>query len=272
MDNPIDFYYYLQRITNIFNPRKNTQDKLEPSYRKHDPHHGDHTNNYNLTAQKIYGSKNIWILIPTFGIISFMVTYVIAAFLYPGGSQADPASTGFSWMHNYWCNLLNEKAMNGEYNTAMPFAICGMFILCLSLAIFWYRFAQMVKFRKPAQKIIQFSGIISTCTGFFLFTRYHDMVINISGLLAIFAVAGTFTGLYKMGWQKLFWLGIFNLVLIGINNFIYYSNEFIAWLPVVQKITFLLFLFWISLIDISLYKLTGPKQINIKVNSGNSGS
>jgi len=45
---------------------------------------------------------------------------------------------------------------------------------------------------------MQFSGIVSMSTGCFLFTGNHDMVINISGLLAIPAFAGTFTGLYKI--------------------------------------------------------------------------
>jgi len=54
--------------------------------------------------------------------------------------------------------------------------------------------------------------------------------------------------------KKLFWLGIINLVLIGINNFIYYSHFLLVWLPAVQKIAFLGVLVWVCLIDIELYK------------------
>jgi len=89
-----------------------------------------------LTEEKINETKNAVILIPLFGALLFIIFYIIAITLYPGGSQADISSKGFSWMNNYWCNLLNEKAMNGEYNTARPFAIAGMLLLCISMAAF----------------------------------------------------------------------------------------------------------------------------------------
>lgn len=194
-------------------------------------------------------------LSPLIGIILFVVAYLLAALLYPGGSQADLHSKGFSWLHNYWCNLLNEKAMNGELNGGRPFAMAGMFILCISMALFWHLFATGMNFKNYRKIFIQVSGILSMGTGFFLFTSHHDIIINITGGLALVAFAGTFTGLYKSGWRKLFWLGVFIVFLIGLNNFIYYNKGLIAFLPVVQKITFLLFLVWIVLINIGLSRL-----------------
>ncbi|MEO5893040.1 MAG: hypothetical protein ABIQ31_22510 [Ferruginibacter sp.] len=208
------------------------------------------------------GKANIQVLVPLFGILLFAAIYLTAASLYPGGSQADTAAKGFSWLHNYWCNLLNEHAINGEPNTARPVAIAGMFILALSMSVFWFQFGRLTKLEKATQRLIRFSGIISMCTGFFLFTGYHhDAIINITGLLAAFAFAGTFAGLYKMRWRRLFWFGIFNLVLIALNNFIYYTGGLIAWLPIVQKITFFFFLTWICLIDIRLYILADQKNL-----------
>ncbi len=207
-------------------------------------------------------------MIPLFGLIAFIILYFIAAFLYPGGSQADSSSVGFSWLHNYWCNLLNERAMNGKYNTARPFAMLGMYVLCFSLAVFWYQFSRIGNFNRSTQKIIQLSGIVSACTGIFIFTGYHDLVINVSGLLALLAFAGTFSGLYRMAWRKLFWFGLFNLVLIAINNFIYYSNDLLAFLPVVQKITFVCFLTWIGLINYQLYLLASQRGTKHEVHEG----
>ncbi|HEV7621655.1 MAG TPA: hypothetical protein VGO09_07980, partial [Flavisolibacter sp.] len=56
---------------------------------------------------------NLIILSPVFGSFAFIILYIIATIYYPGGSQANNVSKGFSWVHNYWCNLLNEKAING---------------------------------------------------------------------------------------------------------------------------------------------------------------
>jgi hypothetical protein len=60
-----------------------------------------------------------------------------ASMLYPGGSQADLQSVGYDWIHNYWCNLMNDQAMNGQSNPAKPFAVVAMVILCLSLLVFF---------------------------------------------------------------------------------------------------------------------------------------
>ncbi|MEO6722501.1 MAG: hypothetical protein ABIN67_19180 [Ferruginibacter sp.] len=193
------------------------------------------------------------LLLPLAGILAFILLYFIAAMLYPGGSQANASSTGFSWLHNYWCNLLNEKAMNGKPNTARPVAITGMFVLCISLAIFWYQFAGAMKFTPVVKTSIRISGVLSMITGLFLYSKYHDSIINISGVLGMFAIAGTFVGLYKNKWLRLFWFGLFNFALIGLNNFIYYTHQ-LEYLPVIQKVTFFSFLLWVSLMIIRLYK------------------
>jgi hypothetical protein len=130
----------------------------------------------------------------------------------------------------------------------------GMLVLCISMASFWCLFAQMIPFNKRFKITMQISAIASACSGFFLFTRYHDIVINLTGLLAFVAFAGTFAGLYKTGLRKLFWLGVFNIGLIAINNLIYYNKPYIIYLPVVQKITFVFFLVWICLINLKLFR------------------
>ena len=89
--------------------------------------------------------------------------------------------------------------------------------------------------------------------GMFLFTSLHDYIINIASLFGLIALTGTFIGLKKMRWTKLFWMGIFIVILIGLNNFLYYKNGLIFYLPIVQKITFLYFLLWVCLISINLY-------------------
>ncbi|MEP6927141.1 MAG: hypothetical protein ABI834_05865 [Ginsengibacter sp.] len=207
--------------------------------------------------------QNLWVLSPLFGIFLFVCLYIIAALLYPGGSQADKNSKDFSWMNNYWCNLLNENAMNGEHNSARPIALTAMFILCLTLAIFWYIFPQQIGFRKSKRFAIQLSGVVSAIIGMFLFTNLHDAIINISGLCAVVAIIGTFAGLHKLKWIKLFWLGILNFFLIILNNILYYGEGLKQYLPIVQKVTFLFFLLWICLIDINLYR-KNPEPVNVK--------
>ena len=187
------------------------------------------------------------------GVLIFVVLYVLAAYLYPGGSQADKNAIGFSWANNYWCNLLNENAINGKPNPGRPMALGGMAVLCLTIFSFWLLFPEFIKFNKSIRLVIQISGLLAMTIALFLFTKYHDIVINLASIIGSIATIGTFAGLYKNKWFTLFWFGIFNLLLVALNNYVYYTNGLIIYLPVIQKISFAFFLIWICWIDIKMY-------------------
>jgi len=207
-----------------------------------------------LTAQS-HRSKGTWVLIPIFGSLLFILLYIIAALLYPGGSETDKTASGFSWTNNYWCNLLHENAINGQPNTGKPFAIIAMFILCLSLSIFWFAFPGHAGAGKYLRLTIQIPGIAGMLSSFLLLTDInHDLVINFASTLGFVATIGTLICLYQTKWHKLFVFGLFNIILVGLNNYLYHTKGLMIYLPVVQKISFLSFLAWFCLIDINLYR------------------
>ena len=197
--------------------------------------------------------KNIWLLSPVLGILLFTVLYIVAALLYPGGSQADKNARGFSWINNYWCNLLNEEAINGQHNPARPVALTAMLVLCVTLTFFWFLFPRYMNFRKYGRLAMQLSGAIAMTIAMFLFTHLHDIVIDVASVFGLVAFVGTFNGLYKSKWYGLFCFGIINLLLVALNNYLYYTKGLIIYLPVVQKITFASFLTWIGAIDLFIY-------------------
>jgi len=194
------------------------------------------------------------VLTPIFGTIIFVILYVLATLFYPGGSQVDKNSIGFSWANNYWCNLLNEKAINGQHNPAKPFAMTGMFVLCVTLSFFWFLFPRHINIGKTTKLIIQVSGMLAMTNAFFLFTNInHDLVTNLASILGLVATVGTFIGLYKTKWYGLFIFGLLNIFLVGLNNYVYYNKGLIIYLPIIQKISFAAFLIWVCSIDINLY-------------------
>ena len=205
---------------------------------------------------KMFRTYRMWVLAPLYGILIFACLYIVATFFYPGGSQVDNNSKGFSWVNNYWCNLLNEYAINGAPNPARPVALTAMCILCAALSFFWYLFPRYYFPNKVNRFVVQLSGILSMAIAIFLFTGLHDSVINIAAALGIVAISGTLIGLYKNKNYMLFWFGIFNLALIVLNNYIYYTTGMIIYLPVIQKISFLSFLTWICCLNIRLYRKT----------------
>lgn len=194
-----------------------------------------------------------WRLLPAGGMALFVALYALAAALYPGGSPTDKTAPGFSWLHNYWCNLLTANAINGQPNPAQPVALLAMGVLCLSLMLFWYYLPPLFQFGARAAGTVRSAGILSMVAAGFLSTAQHDLVLNIACALGVVALGGTFVGLYQTGRLGLLGLGALCLVLLGVNNYVYYSQHFIVALPVIQKITFAVFLLWFSLLSLAVY-------------------
>lgn len=194
------------------------------------------------------------------GTLLFVLLYFISTLYYPGGSQIDKKSSGFSWVNNYWCNLLNETAINGQANPAKPIALIGMFVLCLTLSFFWFIFPRQISISKNLRLVIQVSGMLAMTVASFLFTNInHDLITNLASSFGAIATIGTFIGLYKNKLFGLFRFGLLNILLVGLNNLCYYNKDLIIYLPVIQKISFATFLVWICCIDIKLFQTQKSK-------------
>ena len=213
-------------------------------------------------------NKKRWLLFTVFGISLYVILYIIATRYYPGGSQADKNSIGYSWTNNYWCNLLYAKGINGKPNVARPIALTAMVILCISLSLFWIQFPRFTSLNKPAQLTIQASGTLAMIAGSFLFTSFnHDLIINTASFLGLIAMAGTFVGLYQNGWKLLFAFGFINIIMIILNNIFYHTEGLIVYLPIIQKITFLIFLTWVCCIVFEILLFNNPEPGITKENS-----
>ena len=185
-------------------------------------------------------TKKLFILVPTFGILIFCVCYFIATKFYSGGSHSDKFSVGFDWLNNYWCDLIGELAMNGQPNKARPIALFAMSVLSFALSIFWWILPRLFE-EKKFFFLIRYIGVTSLVILLFLFTSYHDLIINISGTLGIVALTLTFYRLYKTRHFRLFTYGVFCLFLMLLNYFIYTTGIFISALAIIQKLTFVFF-------------------------------
>ena len=202
---------------------------------------------------KIQRSNTGLLLLPAIGICLFVILYFIAAALYPGGSEVNRLAKGFSWKHNYWCDLLETHAENGEPNTARPMAIIATAVLSISIAAFWYFVPRLFSFKPFLKKTIQYTGIMSMGMLVFLQADFHDTVINTAGVLGIIAITLTLVGLYKNHSYPLFMLGLLCFVLFFLNNYIYYTKNGIGYLAIIQKISFFLFLLWFFILTIQLF-------------------
>lgn len=167
--------------------------------------------------------------ISNLGILIFVFVYLAAAQLYP---------SGFIWTKHYWCDILNAQQVRF-------LAITGHFVLCLSLGLFFYRFAQKLGTTPQWKNVIRNSGILSIVAAFFIYTSYHDFFISFSNVAGIPALLGIGLALRQNQVKHLLNTGYLCVILFVVNNVVYYSEFGINYLPLIQKVTFAITLFWI---------------------------
>ncbi len=213
------------------------------------------------TNKPTHRKRKLQLILPIAGILVFVLLYILASLHYPGGSQADPQSKGFSWINNYFCNLLNQTAINGHANLGQPFALASLIVLALSLALFWWSFPNYLPLSKFKTRIIRITGVSSMIIACFLFTKInHDLITNTASLFGLIAILTSMWALYQNKLMAIFVFGLFNLVLVFINNWLYYDPSLIKYLPLVQKISFASVLTWIIWINIHWFFANGIEK------------
>jgi hypothetical protein len=195
-----------------------------------------------------------WPKITIGGIVLFLLLYILAAKYYPGGSNFYPQEKGFSLFNNYWCELLGENAKNGQSNHARPIALIAMLILTFSISLFWIKLPKLIPMRLWMSRILQISGVLSMFSAIFIYSSYHDFSVTISVLFGTLAFLIALYGLYTHHFMRYFNYCVLCLVLIQVNNFIYLSSILIDYLPILQKITFIIVFSWIVALSMLFLK------------------
>lgn len=144
--------------------------------------------------------------------------------------------------------------MNGAINPARPFAISAMIILCMSFTLFFMQFARVLATSTFWKYAISVFGVLSMFSAMFVFTAYHDAMTIVSSLFGVFVVLGISIEVYKSNLNLFKIGGILCIVLLLLNNYIYYSQVMIVYLPLLQKITFAFVLVWVLRLNIRLFQ------------------
>ncbi|WP_299124294.1 hypothetical protein [uncultured Winogradskyella sp.] len=162
--------------------------------------------------------------------------------------------SGFSFWHNYLCDLLDDYAINGEVNSARFIARTALGILCASLILLWFYLPKLFMTKSNNPKIMRLSGILSLIITLFLASGTHDLIIRIAGIIGVIAIITCLVELYKIRSYKLLSFGLFCMLVFFANYFIYETGYLRNILPVLQKFTFISFIVWFAILDIRLYK------------------
>jgi len=188
--------------------------------------------------------------IPTICIVLFILLFIYCTTLYPGSSQHDMLSKGFSWQHNYWCDILDEHTYAENPNPARRWGILATLILCIGTGWLFYQFPDRFGGTNTEKWLISGFGIASMLVGSLIFTSLHNQVIAITSGLALVAILTMFYVLFRQQEWPLFYYGVFACVVMLANNYIYYSKNGVEHLPWIQKISLLIVFAWIVMLNL----------------------
>ncbi len=180
------------------------------------------------------------------GVAAFVSLYATAAFLYPGGTRSDPGRRGFSFVENYWCDLLDATAGGGQPNPSRPVALAAMVCLAVGLSVFWWSAPMLFPEARRRSSLARTAGIGSGLITPWVGTRAHDLVVHSAVLLGVVGFVSTATALRGRGGRGLEVLGWAALAAAITNYAVWQTRIGIAAMPLIQKVAFALFLVWIA--------------------------
>lgn len=190
--------------------------------------------------------------LPSICTLLFAILTLIAMRLYPGGSQHSTDTKGYSWMHNYMCDIAAPMSISYDINPARPYAIWANVVLALGIALLFFFLPTWVEMSFLWHMIFRIIGPLSMLCGVLIFSRWHNVMIGLTTLLAIPPFIGLFVILYQLeSWSLLGW-GLACMAIVVINNGIFYLKRGTYWLPLLQKISYAQILIWIVWMNIEL--------------------
>jgi hypothetical protein len=189
---------------------------------------------------------------------AYLIVFTFAALDYPGGSTNIPEYSGYSFFHNFLCDVMNPVTQTGVVNHARPLAIVSHLILSFTMLSFFYLLPELFSVKNRNTKLTRGFGMLTMFIFIFMYTEYHDQVVTSTAVFGTIALIPFFIELRKypnLGFKNLskicFGLSVI-VFLIFTSKIGYY------YLPFIQKMAFVLdasWVIWASLILIKKNKL-----------------
>lgn len=187
--------------------------------------------------------------LPLLGILLFFFGYAWAASLYPGGSKFILQAEGFHWFHNYWCDLLMPIAYNGAPNKAYVLSLLTLIELCIALAVLFYQFPKFFPLHNAWDRIISLGGVLAVALIPLIATDWHHVGVAGGSFLGSIAIFGILKSLQKYQLKTYLFWGIIAILLLVINNIMFFAKIGVYYLAFLQKIAFFFVLTWFGFIS-----------------------
>jgi hypothetical protein len=185
----------------------------------------------------------------------FVLLYAFAAVLYPGGTYAEPTKGAYSFVDNYFCDLLDAYAKGGQRNPGRPAAIAAMVVLCAGLAVFWWNVPKLFPAARVRAAVVRAAGVASGLVTPWVATRAHDAVIHTGVFLGVIGFVGTMTapGAHRTRTVE---VAAWTAIGFAVANYVIWVTRIgLSSMALVQKGAFSFFLLWVVLVAL---RLRGP--------------
>ncbi|QSE98986.1 hypothetical protein [Fulvivirga lutea] len=199
--------------------------------------------------------------IPIVGMILYLIVFSIAATDYPGGSVNHSMADGYSFFHNFLCDVMNPVTQGGKENSARGLAIISHLILSVTMISFFYILPNIFSFQNKNTRMVRSFGVLTMVVFAFMFTKYHDLIVTVTAILGTVALVPFFLELRKYPNKGLKQLAYLCYLLSVIVFFIFVTKIGFYYLPFLQKITFAVdawWVIWVSLIIIKKNQSVNP--------------
>jgi hypothetical protein len=196
------------------------------------------------------------------GIALFVPLMAASVVLYPGGVWGDPTAVGDTFWRNFWCDLTQDPALNGQPNAlGAALARWAMVALAFALVPYWLLVSSQLAARGVARcvRALGIAGAVGLTLVAHLPTDraplLHAIAILLAGPAGIAAGVLTLIGLSKveprsrlvqpLGWA----LALFAAVtLTQYARQTAFGGAEASWLPALQKLPTTLLLIWMLVV------------------------
>lgn len=194
---------------------------------------------------------HLWI--PVFGLTIYAILFMLATWLYPGGSLNHPDAIGYSFSHNFLCDLFLSESYNGEHNPGRYIAIGSHVILGLTMMSFFYLLPGIFHRQNTNTKCVQIFGVLTMGIFCFMFTELHDIIVITTAVFGTLALLPFFIELRYLTDRPLkLWAWMcYGMSLLVFT--LYTTGWGFYYLPLLQKVTFLVDAVWV--IWVSVYQI-----------------
>jgi hypothetical protein len=179
--------------------------------------------------------------------------------LYPGGSYDDRRQPGFSLLRNYFCDLLDSEALNGEPNPGRVFGLVAMAVIVPTLALFWLSVVRLYPGQRALVMTTRIAGSVSALATLLLLTPFHDSAVDIGGGFGLIAFFSVLAALPRAEHGLLFLGGLAALATSSACLFIWRTGLGMPALAGLQKLAFALFLAWVFVASLAAARVGEPR-------------